>query len=74
MQNDLETRKKLIGPGFRRFGDGAFVPKEDAFSYAIEQCVNIIPAGFHNIEWTKEFKDMLVEWFYSDNWIEVEEA
>lgn len=68
----MEIKEKLYGPGYKEMGTGVFVPKEDAFDYAIEQCVKIIPDGFRGIEWTQEFKEMLVEWFYSGNWIEVE--
>lgn len=45
--------------------DGTFVLEEDAFDYAIDHCTNFAPAGFHKIEWTDEFREMVVEWFYS---------
>lgn len=62
--------KKTDGPGYREIGTGEFVPKEDAFDYAIENCMEMIPNWLHRIEWTEEFRKMLVEWFYSGDWIE----
>lgn len=59
----------LSGPGFREMGTGNFVPEESAFDYALENCLEIIPVGVRGLKWTQEFKEMLVEWFYSGNWI-----
>lgn len=56
---------KLNGPGWRSFTDGIFVPDESAFDYAIDHCTKVVPTGLHKIDWTKEFREMLVEWFYS---------
>lgn len=64
-----EGKKVLDGPGWVNVEGGVFVPKEDAFDYALEQCVESVPEGLHEIEWKDDFKDMLVEWFYSGNWI-----
>ena len=50
-----------------------FVPEEDAFEYALEQCVETVPDSFFGIRWTEEFKEMLVEWFYSGHWISEEQ-
>lgn len=66
----MECRKdddmvKLNGPGWRSFVDDTFVPEEDAFDYAIDHCTNFVPPLFHKIDWKEEFKEMLVEWFYS---------
>ena len=44
--------------------DGIFVSKEDAFAYAFERCVN------GTDEEVKEFMDMVVEWFFSGDWLE----
>lgn len=63
-----ETEEKRNGPGYTQMGTGIFVPEEDAFNYAIEHCV-LIPFTVIGIEWTQEFKEMLVEWFYSGNWV-----
>ena len=37
---------------------------EDAYSYALNRCLH----GSENDQ--KEFSSMLIEWFYSGNWIE----
>lgn len=63
-----EVKEKLNGPGWRQIGTDVFVPEEDAFEYAIERCTTI-PFAVVGIEWTQEFREMLVEWFYSENWI-----
>lgn len=60
---------KLSEAGYTEMGTGVFVPECDAFDYAVRHCVKDIPECFHEIEWKQEFKDMLVDWFYSDNWI-----
>lgn len=64
-----EITERLNGPGYKQLGTGVFVPEEDAFAYALEQCAETVPDGFFGIRWTEEFKEMLVEWFYSGNWI-----
>lgn len=46
---------------------GIFITHEEAYAYALERCQN------GNEEEVKEFKEMLVEWFYSGNWIKTEE-
>lgn len=63
-----EIREKLSGAGYREIGTEVFVPEESAFDYAIERCVTV-PFMVIGIEWTQEFKEMLVEWFYSGNWV-----
>jgi len=63
------AKEKLKSPGYTEMGTGVFVPEEDAFDYAIEHCVKHVPHGLHDIEWTQEFKDMLVDWFFAENWI-----
>jgi hypothetical protein len=40
-----------------------FVPEDEAFEYAFERCTN----GSEDEQ--KEFKAMLVEWFFSGNWV-----
>lgn len=47
--------------------EGTFVPVEDAYAYALERCL----AGLE--EEVKEFREMLVEWYYSGNWIKKED-
>lgn len=57
----------MPGKGYRGIGPelGICVKAEDAFSYAFSRCLN----GPDK----EEFKEMLVEWFYSGNWIKEEE-
>lgn len=64
-----EVGEKLRAPGYREMGTGVFVPEEDAFGYALEHCFEMVPAGIELLKWTQEFKEMLVEWFYSGNWV-----
>lgn len=64
----MGIEEKLNGAGYKEMGTGVFVPEEDAFDYAIERCT-LVPFTVQGIEWTEEFKQMLVEWFYSGNWI-----
>lgn len=61
--------------GYREMGTDIFVPNEDAFDYALEHCVcwtHCPPQMLHGIDWVQEFKEMLVEWFYSGNWVREE--
>lgn len=44
--------------------EGTVVQEDQAFGYAIERCMQ------GTLEDQKEFREMLVEWFYSGNWIE----
>ena len=48
---------------------GKFVRAEDALAYAAERC------GIRSIDTTApdadEFKEMLVDWFFSGNWLKV---
>ncbi len=50
--------------GYHEMGTHVFVPEEDAFDYALDRCLN------GTEEEQKEFKEMLVDWFYSGNWVE----
>ncbi len=60
MENDY-VGYEGIGPE-----KGTFVRSEDAYAYALERCTK----GAQ--EDRKEFREMLVEWFYSGNWIRAE--
>lgn len=57
--------------GYEGFGPekGKIVRAEDALAYATERC------GIRSIDTTApdaaEFMEMLVEWFYSGNWVTV---
>lgn len=42
---------------------GTFIPAESSFEYAMERCIHGTPDD------KREFREMLVEWFYSGNWI-----
>lgn len=56
-------QEKLREPGYHEIGTGNFVPQSEAYNYALERCLN------GTEEDQKEFIEMLVEWFYSGNWI-----
>ncbi|MDD3253939.1 MAG: hypothetical protein PHV18_15450 [Lachnospiraceae bacterium] len=57
------------GTGFLGVGpeEGTFISEDSAYAYAVERCLH------GTEEETKEFKEMLVEWYYSGNWIKIEE-
>ncbi len=44
--------------------EGIFVPEGMAYKYAMERCLS------GTIEEQEEFREMLVKWYYSGNWIE----
>lgn len=72
MQYRTLRRLKMSGSynaGYRHVHRDIFVTKEDAFDYALENCVEGPVDGMREIRWMDEFRDMLVEWFYSGNWI-----
>lgn len=52
--------------GYHEMGTNTFVSNEDAYEYALDRCLN------GTEEEQKEFKEMLVEWFYSGNWLKEE--
>lgn len=62
------------GSGRKNLNDGTFVREEDAFDYALDHCTETAPPhGFHKIQWTQEFRDVVVEWFYSGGeWVKEE--
>lgn len=45
---------------------GKIIEEDQAFDYALERCLE------GTLEDQKEFREMLVEWFYSGNWIKKE--
>lgn len=45
---------------------GHVVPEDKAFDYALERCLR------GTIQDQEDFRDVLVEWFYSGNWIKEE--
>lgn len=57
----------MPGSGYIGVGpeSGTFVADEDAYRYAMERC----QSGTE--EEIKEFREMLVEWYFSGNWYRV---
>ena len=49
--------------GYESFHGNEFVSDEDAFGYAFERCTN------GTDEEVNEFQKMLVDWFFSGNWV-----
>lgn len=47
--------------------EGNLVEDEKAFDYALERCLK------GTLKEQQEFKEMLVEWYYSGNWVHREE-
>lgn len=47
--------------------NGTIVEEEQAYDYALERCTK------GTIEERREFREMLVGWYFSDNWKEVED-
>lgn len=48
--------------------DGTVVEDNQAFDYALGRCLNGTPDD------RKDFREMLVEWFYSGNWVKEEDS
>ena len=46
---------------------GTIVEEDQAYQYALERCLH------GTLEEQKEFREALVEWYYSGNWDEIEE-
>lgn len=42
---------------------GTVVSEEQAFDYALERCLHGTPQD------QQDFRELLIEWFYSGNWI-----
>lgn len=59
--------------GWEGFGpnSGKFVSAEDGYEF-VAQAVGILELD-HDAPEAREFKEMLVEWYFSGNWIEVKE-
>lgn len=49
--------------------NGKIIAEENALSYAMK-CCGIVKGG-HGPDWS-EFSDMLIDWFYSGNWLKEE--
>lgn len=65
------SRGKFIGWKGITCNAGKFVAAEDGFSYVRDQVG--ITLFDHAAPDAKEFKEMLVEWYFSGNWIKVYE-
>lgn len=63
LERYLEVEEVLEQKGYHEMGTNNFVPEEEAFEYALDRCLN--GTELERIE----FKNLLVEWFYSGNWI-----
>ena len=65
-QMNSEVEEVLKQKGYHEMGTNVFVPEDEAFDYALDRCM-------HGSELDQiEFRHMLVEWFYSGNWIKEE--
>jgi hypothetical protein len=60
--HNIEEEKK-VEAGYEHMKSDLFVYEEDAYDYAIEQCLH----GTEEMQ--QEFREMPVDWFYSGNWI-----
>lgn len=59
----VEVDKVLSEAGYHEDGTNVFVPDSQAYEYALDRCL------YGSEDDIKEFKVMLVEWFYSGgNW------
>lgn len=47
--------------------EGTIVEEDQAYEYALERCLHGTPQD------QQDFKDLLIEWFYSGNWIRKED-
>ena len=63
LEKEKPIEEVLKQKGFHEMGTNVFVPEDEAFEYAFDRCMN------GTEEEQKEFKLMLVEWFYSGNWV-----
>ena len=56
------ARGKDVEVGYEHIHTREFVPVDEAYGYALEQCLNGSDEEKH------EFREMLVEWYFSGNW------
>ena len=67
LERDMKEVEDVVAEeGYHEMGTNVFVPVNEAYEYAIDRCLN------GTEEEQKEFREMLVEWFYSGNWIKEE--
>lgn len=60
---EKKIKEVLAEKGYHEMGTGVFVSEKDAYEYALEHSLN----GSEQEQ--RDFKEMLVEWFFSGNWI-----
>lgn len=53
----------LAEKGWHNFKTNEFVPEKEAYEYALDEVLH------GDATTQKEFREMLVEWFFSGNWI-----
>ena len=53
---------------------GLKVPDDRALKYAMERCRIMRPAFWDETVDSREFDEMLVEWFFSGNWVHEEDG
>ena len=59
----ISVEEVLKESGYHELGTNLFVPESFAYEYALDHCLH------GTEEEQNEFKAMLVEWFFSGNWI-----
>lgn len=62
MRGGIDERKNTIYVGIGP-EKGTVVEEDQAYEYALERCLH------GTREDVNDFKEMLVEWFYSGNWL-----
>ena len=65
----------MLIQSYKRINSDEIVPKEEALEYVLEQLKLYIEPkekGGYSLEQI-EFLDMIVEWYFSGNWIEIVE-
>lgn len=64
-KNELDgwVTPPVMEKGYQHIHTDEFVTEEDAYLYAFEKCMG---------EDHEKFKEMLVEWYFSGNWVEAE--
>ena len=67
-----KTKERKDG-GWRGIGpeSGTFVPQQEAFTAACQECG--IVRWNPDAQLAREFSEMLIEWYFSGNWIWEEE-
>lgn len=61
----VEPRGESTPNGYQSMQGDDFVSDEDAFEYAMNACMN----GADKEAFRKEFEEVIVEWFFSGNWV-----